>query len=211
MNEAFGGDKNLKQEFRRAIKKYRIKTIVETGTFHGDTTKELAKMVDQVYTIEYKREFYDIAKKNLSASKNVKLLLGGSPEVMRKILPKIKTPVLFFLDAHWYRHWPLRDELQAIADARHKNCVIIIHDFHVPRRKDLKFDQYLPTNSLIEYLWKGCWNKFTETVFKKTLYKRQRLDYQYIEEKVVAINKRLKHHYNEKSPAGKPGVIIIHP
>lgn len=208
---AFGGDKYLKAEFKKLIKKHNIKTIIETGTYQADTTVEFAKMVENVITIEYKKEFYEASKKKLKPFKNVRIIQGSSPQAIRKALPKAKKPVLFFLDAHWYRYLPLRDELQAIADCKVKDSVIVIHDFYVPGRKDLGYDQYLPNRNIIEYLWKGCWNKLTETLFKFTLYKRQRLEYPYIEDRVLAINKRYKHYYNKKANGGKRGVVFIHP
>jgi hypothetical protein len=209
--KAFGGDTYLGKEFEKLVKKHKIQAIVETGTFHGHTTKEFAKMVPMVYTLEYKQEFADIARKNLKGVKNVKILVGSSPDTMRELLPKLKGPVLFFLDAHWYRYWPLRDELQAIADTGHKNAVIVVHDFYVPGRKDLGYDQYTPSLTWIDYLWKGGWNRIFEKLFNITVYKRQKLDYPYIKDKVLAINKRYKYYYNKRAVGGKRGVIIIHP
>lgn len=47
--------------------------------------------------------------------------------------------LFFFLDAHWNDHCPLLDELDAIAAAKVKPC-IIIHDFQVPGT-DFGFDK----------------------------------------------------------------------
>ena len=143
----FNGDSHLAAEFRRLVKQHRIKSIIETGTYKGATTRELSKMVESVYTIESNEKFLRIAAKNLKDCANVKLFHGSSPHILRKILPGIKTPALFFLDAHWERNWPILDELKEIARAGgFSKSVIIIHDFYVPGT-DLKYDTYLTTNN----------------------------------------------------------------
>ena len=58
MEKAFSGDKYLKEEFKKLIKRFKIKNIIETGTFKGDTTKEFSKMVEKVYTIESNKKYF---------------------------------------------------------------------------------------------------------------------------------------------------------
>lgn len=62
-NEPFEGDFYLRIEFEKLIKKFKIKNIVETGTFMGNTTKESSKMVENVYTIESIKKLYLLSKK----------------------------------------------------------------------------------------------------------------------------------------------------
>lgn len=58
----FNSDLVSEAELKRIVKKFEIKTIVETGTFKGFTTKELSKLVDEVYTVEISDEYYNRAK-----------------------------------------------------------------------------------------------------------------------------------------------------
>ena len=152
MGDAFSGDKYLGEEFEKLVKRFKIKNIVETGTFKGDTTKEFSKMVGNVYTIESNKEFYAQARANLKDHKNIQMFFGSSPEVLRKILHKMKGNTLFFLDAHWGDYWPILDELKEISRIPSlSKSIIVIHDFYVPG-KDFGFDSYHYAKSPLE-LW----------------------------------------------------------
>ncbi|MCX6750355.1 MAG: hypothetical protein NTZ83_02775, partial [Candidatus Pacearchaeota archaeon] len=119
LGNAFGGDSYLKKEFEFLIKKFRIKNIVETGTFKGDTTKEFSKIVENVYSIESNKKYYLFSKKRLKEDNNIKLFLGSSPIILKKILPALEGNTLFFLDAHWGNYWPILDELNEISKVNH--------------------------------------------------------------------------------------------
>lgn len=139
----FEGDHFLKAEIEALIKKHSIDLVIETGSFYGHTTKQFAKMVKRVITIEANAEYYREACENLKDFKNVKPFYGESQKVLPSLLDKRvqKKKVLFFLDAHWQEHCPLNDELAAIAAAGMKP-VIVIHDFKVPGHPTLGFDTY---------------------------------------------------------------------
>src|ERR1035437_8424196 len=111
MGKAFNGDIYIKDEFYLLVAKYKINTIIETGTYKGDTTFELLNMVPEVHTIEsnqmYFNEAVDILNKDLENDKRLDGLhfhYGSSPEILSKILRDVKEPVLFFLDAHLDRY-----------------------------------------------------------------------------------------------------------
>jgi len=208
---AFNGDKFVEEEIRRLIKKYKIKSIIETGTYLGDTTARFAELAEEVHTIEIKQEFFAQAQVNLKGYDNVKMYLGNSPEILNTILPSVKPPVLFYLDAHWSRYWPILDELKAIARFEHgKNSVIVIDDFYVPG-EDFGYDEYYPNFGLLSYLAKRVINKITETVLRKRVFKRQRLDYPYIEKHTLQINAEFKHFFNKQAGGARRGKIYIHP
>ncbi len=206
----FGKDKYLKEEFQKLIKKFKVKNIVETGTFKGYTTEEFSKMVDNVYTIESKKEFYLEAKSKLSKLKNVKGFLGSSPEVIEKILPSIEGKTLFFLDAHWGYPWPILDELKQISKLpQFKESIIIIHDFYVPC-KDFGFDSYYHNNSFLTLFLKRVFGLLGKIIGKEIV-KKQKLDYPFIEKAIKRINPNYKYYYNSKVEGAKRGVIFIHP
>ena len=200
--KAFAGDYILKKEFKKIIKEKGIKNIVETGTYKGDTTKEFSKMVDMVFTIENKREFFEEAGKNLENCSNVRLCGGDSEEVMNEILPYMKGRTLFFLDSHWRYPFPIIDELKAIAKNPHlKDSVIVIHDFYVPG-KDFGYDSYYSGKGLILFI-KRVLGYFG-------LVKKQRLDYEYIKNGVNEINPLYNYYYNSQAEGSKRGVIFIY-
>ncbi len=148
--KAFAGDRYLGEEFEKLIKKFKIKNIIETGTSKGDSTKEFSKMIENVYTIESVKKTYLFSKEILKDFDNVKIYLGSSPDVLRKILPFIKGNTLFFLDAHWGYYFPIIDELKEISKINSfSKSVIVIHDFYVPK-KDFGFDSYYYSESSLE-------------------------------------------------------------
>jgi len=139
--EPFNGDPHIGERIRELVAKHGVRTIVETGTYKGVTTRELCRCgALQVTTIEKNPKLREEAFANL-AGMHVTCLVGDSRE---KLPPRLdgcdEEPFLFYLDAHWGNDWPLLGELAAIADAGIKP-VIVIHDFEVPGT-DLGFDEY---------------------------------------------------------------------
>ena len=58
---------------------------------------------------------------------------------------------MFYLDAHWYDHCPLKNELQLIKKFNLKP-IITIHDFFVPGSKKLGYDSYNGQSFTYEWL-----------------------------------------------------------
>jgi predicted O-methyltransferase YrrM len=139
--KAFNGDRYILEEFKSLIKKFGIKYIIETGTYLGDTTEELAKIVGHVHTVEINPSYQKDAKEKLKGFNNIYFFLGSSPEILDKVLlPDCNPATMIFLDAHWNDYCPLIDELKMIA--KHKlRPVIAIHDFKVPG-KPYGYDRY---------------------------------------------------------------------
>ncbi len=210
MIKSFSGDGYLKEEFIKLVKQFNIKNIVETGTNKGFTTKEFAKMVEHVYTIESNKEYYIESKKNLKKLNNIKLYLGSSPSVLEHMLPSLKGRTLFFLDAHWGDYWPILDELKEIAKIPNlSNSVIVIHDFYVPQ-SNLGFDSYHYSKSPLELFIKRGISVIGRLLNMK-LIEKQKLDYNFIADSIHKINPEYKHHYNSKAEGNKRGVIFICP
>ena len=145
----FNGDKFIEDKFLELKERFHLTYAVETGTCLGSTTIFLADNFDHVYTIEVNPEFKKIAAeridKELSFRKTlaISMYLGKSEELLPLIIwsrrDRIGNNTIFFLDAHWGDHCPLKDELKAIADAGIKP-VIAIHDFFVPGATTLGHD-----------------------------------------------------------------------
>ncbi len=150
---AFNGAPEIGTFLTYLKKTYNITTAVETGTFLGNTTVFLALLFDEVLTIEVVEKTYQKTASQLKAFPNVQCLLGSSETVLAQLLPKLKgNRVLFYLDAHWDEHWPLRDELKEIAKTHYNNCVIMIDDFKVPGHKEIPFDKYKENECSLEYI-----------------------------------------------------------
>jgi hypothetical protein len=132
----FEGDMLIKAEVQRLVEKHNIDTIVETGTFKGNTTLKFAEMVNNVITIESNNEYYQ--KVQGKFPKNVNSILGDSAKYIFDV--KMQGNLFFYLDAHWYKNCPLLGELDGIAKNKYKP-VIAIHDWKVPN-KDFGFDRF---------------------------------------------------------------------
>lgn len=80
-----------------------IHLIIETGTFKGDSTREMADNFDQVITIELDNKLYNETSKKLKNEgyTNIKYINGDSGIVIEDLSKEINEPTLFFLDAHW--------------------------------------------------------------------------------------------------------------
>ena len=146
---AINGDKIARNKFQQLIEQHKIKTVIETGTYHGVTTEWLASIVDTVHTIELDPRYYETAKLKLEDLANVSMHFGSSPDILRKIMPVIEKPIFFFLDAHWGPYCPMLDELRVIP--RESNPVIAIHDFLVPGTT-LGYDIYQGKPFSLDYI-----------------------------------------------------------
>jgi hypothetical protein len=138
------GDKTAYEEFKKLIKKYKIKTVVETGTYHGKTTEALASICDNVYSIEINTELYNEVYKKIKDNKRIKLFNMTTINFLKENIPNFIQPILFFLDAHKMEreyntfhlnsiNEPLLDELNIIGENKIKP-IIVIHDFMVPEK-----------------------------------------------------------------------------
>ncbi len=133
--------------------KYHIDTVIETGTFMGSTAVCFSLLFDHVYTIEIVDSTYRKTKEYLDQFSNIQFYLGSSDKVLKDILPLVQhKPVLFYLDAHWFDHWPLLAELEEICKTHQDNCVIVIDDFKVPGRPEIPYDRYGSQECSYEYI-----------------------------------------------------------
>lgn len=139
----YEGDTHIHDKLQKLVTDFEITEVVETGTYHGGTTKRLSTLegIKRVLTFEISGDYVNIARRNLKDCANVQVMHMDSVKGLRNIKPELHDKMLFWADAHWQDHCPLIDELQAIADA-HIKPVIVIHDFKVPERADLGFDSY---------------------------------------------------------------------
>ncbi len=140
-SNAFHGDEQWKTLVKKITDAVSPTSIVETGTYKGDTTEYLAKISSSpIFTCEvigmYRRE----SGRRLSPYKHVNLLKGSSAALIQRLVAekKLGEMPLFFLDAHWYGYWPLADEMKHISAL--SKAIIMIDDFKVPGRPQFGYD-----------------------------------------------------------------------
>ena len=143
--------------------------VIETGTFRGNTTEWLARNFSgPIVTCEKERIYFLQAQARLSRFPNVALMQEDSRSCLSKVLSSYKenSRTLIYLDAHWERDLPLREELQIIFSCQPK-AVVVIDDFRVPDDVGYGWDDYGPGKSLeIDYL-KGVVPDGTQIFFPR--------------------------------------------
>jgi hypothetical protein len=181
---AFNGDRFIEAELRRLVEKWAIKTIVETGTFQGDSTRVFATFGVNVVTIEIDWQRFESAN-DLDKISRVRRFHGDSSKVLDSIVPDLSSPVLYYLDAHWGAHSPLLDELDAIAMGP-AFPVIAIHDFFNPIHPEYCFDTWDIGQYRLE-LVTAALNRIYDA-------------------------KKWQHYFNDRSDANPPrGIVYIEP
>ena len=109
-------------------------TLVETGTYQGQTPMRLSSYFEDIYTIEADPLHFERTVNVLPA--NVFSLFGQSPLILRELVPLIQCPCVFYLDAHWWANGditraelegktPLLDELKVIGPRVFDDLIII--------------------------------------------------------------------------------------
>jgi hypothetical protein len=112
--------------------RFQLEVMVETGTNLGNMINVQKDRFRQIYSIELDKWLAARAQRKFAAFPHVHLYQGDSGEVLPAIIPQIKEPALFWIDAHWgaidapvkkeleciYRH-PVRDHVLLIDDARY--------------------------------------------------------------------------------------------
>ena len=141
-SSAFNEDGFIENEFLTLKKKYKLKNAIELGCCLGVSTEWLADHFDQVRTVEIREDWLNIAKTNrLDAKPNVECWLGDSVQHLPTMLEGFGDDTIIFIDSHWGQSVPMPQELDIIA-AHSIKPVIAIHDFCVPDRPDLGYDEY---------------------------------------------------------------------
>ncbi len=112
--------------------RFDLEVMVETGTNLGHMVNAQKDRFREIYSIELDKWLAARAKRKFAHRSNIHLYQGDSGTVLPTIIPLIKEPALFWLDAHWgdidapikqeleciYRH-PVRDHVMLIDDARY--------------------------------------------------------------------------------------------
>lgn len=117
-------------------KKYKIKTLVETGTFMGDMIEAQKRFFSRIISIELDYDLFNKAKKKFKNDKNVFIYQGDSGKVLSKLLKDVNEQAIFWLDGHYSggvttkgdKECPIYEELDAIFDDNKLNHVILIDD-----------------------------------------------------------------------------------
>jgi hypothetical protein len=116
-------------------------TWIETGTFHGETTKFLSRISNGVISIEPDETLYSQAVSKFLGVENIVLINSTSEEVFDHIVGKLSGNVNFWLDGHYSgpgtfkatQETPIVFELNTISKYRNnfQNILVLIDDFRL--------------------------------------------------------------------------------
>jgi len=88
----------------------------------------------QVHSVDVDETSHAEAVRLFSSNCNIRMHFGSSPEVLERFIDGVGSDdgirYGFYLDAHWGKYWPLRDELRQVT--RLSSFAIVIDDFWVP-------------------------------------------------------------------------------
>jgi len=141
----FNGVQGRKKIFVDLLNEGEIKHIVETGTYLGDTSAYMATTSGvPVSTCEQNKKLYSLAKLRLKDMPLVTLFNLDSRVFLKNLSQDKKfteSECFFYLDAHWGKDLPLKEEISIIASCWDK-FIIMIDDFKVPDDNGYIHDSY---------------------------------------------------------------------
>jgi len=116
--------------------RFGLLTLIETGTYLGDTVYALRNRFKKIYTIELDHALYRNAKSRFARYAHITICEGDSGEILPQIISEINEPSLFWLDAHYSEgitargiiDTPVSKELKTVFSHPIKNHVILIDD-----------------------------------------------------------------------------------
>jgi hypothetical protein len=139
-----------------------IECFIETGTYRGNTSAWAAAHFPRVVTFERSDQLYRQAVHAHGHTQNIDFNLGDSREGLRRLVPSLEGPSLFWLDGHWSGgvtygqddECPLMEELAAITISPHAHAILIddarLFESAPPRPHDPT--QWPPIDCVIETL-----------------------------------------------------------
>lgn len=114
------------QEYAR---RFNLHTLVETGTNHAHMLYVQQNHFREIYSIELDRGKVESARRKFANRPSIHVMEGDSGEVLPRLLPALKEPVLFWLDGHDFDiSTPVKKELVALYNHPIKDHVLLIDD-----------------------------------------------------------------------------------
>lgn len=139
------------------LKKFGLKTFIETGTYKGKMVYAVLPYVDTIYSIELDPVYCRKAQDKFAGYSNIHIIQGQSGDVLPELMANINEPCLFWLDAHYSggstakgpQDTPIMQELKCLLNhAQADKHVFLIDD----ARCFVGKDDYPTIEKLREYI-----------------------------------------------------------
>jgi hypothetical protein len=109
--------------------KFRLRTLVETGTNFAHMLYVQKGHFKEIYSIELDPWKVESARRKFANHPNIHVLEGDSGEVLPRLLPALKEPCLFWLDGHDFDvSTPVKKELEALYKHPIQDHVLLVDD-----------------------------------------------------------------------------------
>jgi hypothetical protein len=93
----------LKQKVVREYgERFKLRTLVETGTYYGEMVSAMKRRFDHIYSIEFVPELAERARRKFARELHITIFCGDSRTVIPEVLSLLASPALFWLDAGYY-------------------------------------------------------------------------------------------------------------
>jgi hypothetical protein len=86
---------------RHYAKMYRLRSLVETGTYFGEMVDALKGEFEQIQSIELDDYLFERARRRFANYSHIRILHGNSGSMLPLALASVDQPTLFWLDAHY--------------------------------------------------------------------------------------------------------------
>jgi predicted O-methyltransferase YrrM len=152
---SWGGPLNGQEERRAVVRAIAgtiaVDRVLETGTYRGTSTEFFRSVFGvPVETVEADPRFHGYSRRRLEFDRLVTVALGDSRAFLSDAARSHADETVFiYLDAHWDRDLPLREELQIIHGGW-SHAVVMIDDFAVPGDPGYHYDDYGDGKALVE-------------------------------------------------------------
>jgi hypothetical protein len=112
--------------------RFDITTLVETGTFEGESALWAAEHFANVVTIDIRDDDRGTAYQRCRDHRNIEFIHGDTRDALPEVIATLDRPALIWLDAHAAPglfgdadDWPILDELEIINTSPHKHFILI--------------------------------------------------------------------------------------
>jgi hypothetical protein len=97
---------------RQYGERFHLTAFIETGTYEGEMVEAVKTSFRAIYSVELDSALFERSKSRFALDEHITILRGDSSEILPQLLPELRVPSLFWLDAHYSRGITARGELE---------------------------------------------------------------------------------------------------
>jgi hypothetical protein len=120
-----------------------INVFVESGTYEGETIRNVKDHFERIYTIELSPSYTQKAKNKFGDENHIQIIEGDTTVRMAQVCKLLKKPTFFWLDGHYSggntargaTDSPVLEEVDQIVATCKPACVIVIDDVRLFNKK----------------------------------------------------------------------------